>query len=126
MEYLGLLIPIAFFAMIAAIVIVPRYFKSLERQKVADTLRTAIEKGQPLPPEIVDAIARDAKLPPSPGRDLRTGIIWLGVAAGLACFGIALGFEEPDATFPMIAFAAFPGFIGVAFIVLGLINRTKA
>ena len=124
--FLGILVPISLFAMIAAIVIVPRYFKSLERQKVADTLRAAIEKGQPLPPEIVDAIARDTKLPPSPSRDLRTGIIWLGVAVGLACFGIAIGFEEPDATFPMIAFAAFPGFIGLAFIVLGLINRNKA
>lgn len=124
--FVGMMIPIALFAMITAIVIVPRYFKSVERQKVADTLRAAIEKGQPLPPEIVDAIARDTKLPPSPGRDLRTGIIWLGVAAGLACFGIALGFEEPDATFPMIAFAAFPGFIGIAFIVLGVLNRAKA
>jgi hypothetical protein len=124
--FMGIMVPISLFAMIAAIVIVPRYFKSLERQKVADTLRAAIEKGQPLPPEIVDAIARDTKLPPSPSRDLRTGIIWLGVAVGLAAFGIAIGFEEPDATFPMIAFAAFPGFIGLAFIVLGLINRTKA
>lgn len=123
---IGTMIPIFFFGMIAAIVIVPRYFKSLERQKVAETLKVAIEKGQPLPPEVVDAIAKDAKLPPSSGRDLRTGIIWLGVALGLAAFGIAIGFEEPDATFPMMAFAAFPGFIGLAFIVLGLINRDKA
>ncbi|HEY8571166.1 DUF6249 domain-containing protein [Phenylobacterium sp.] len=123
---IGVMIPIFGMVFIAALVIVPRYFKSLERQKVADTLRAAIEKGQPLPPEIVDAIARDTKLPPSPARDLRTGIIWLGVAVGLAAFGIAIGFEEPDATFPMVAFAAFPGFIGLAFIVLGLINRTKA
>ena len=50
----------------------------------------------------------------------------VGVAVGLAFFGIALGFEEPVATFPMIAFAAFPGFIGLAFIVLGLLNKTKA
>ena len=63
--------------------------------------------------------------PPSPGRDLRTGIIWLGVAVGLAGFGVAMGFEEPDATFPLIAIAAFPGFIGLAFVVLGLIARTK-
>jgi hypothetical protein len=123
---IGTMIPIFFFAMIAAIVIVPRYFKSLERQKVADTLRAAIEKGQPLPQEVVDAIARDTKLPPSPGRDLRTGIIWMSVALGLAAFGVLIGLEEPDATFPMVAFAAFPGFIGLAFIVLGLINRTKA
>jgi hypothetical protein len=50
----------------------------------------------------------------------------MGVAIGLAAFGIALGFEEPDAVFPLVACAAFPGFIGLAFIVLGLINRTKA
>ena len=123
---IGTMIPIFFFAMIAAIVIVPRYFKSLERQKVAETLKVAIEKGQPLPPEIVDAIARDAKLPPSPGRDIRTGIVWLAVAAGVAAFGIAIGFEEPDATFPLVAIACFPGFIGLAFLVLGLVNKTKA
>jgi uncharacterized membrane protein len=33
--------------------------------------------------------------------------------------GIALSFVEPDATFPLIACAAFPGFIGLAFILLG-------
>lgn len=122
----GMMIPISFIVMIGAIIIVPRYFKSLERQKVADTLRVAIEKGQPLPPEIVDAIARDAKLPPSPGRDIRNGIIWLSVAAGLALFGVVIGFEEPDATFPLVAIACFPGFIGLAFLALGLVNKTKA
>ena len=120
-----ILIPIAFFAMIAAIVVLPNYFKSQERQKMADTLRAAIDRGQPLPAEVVNAISSGVKPPPSPGRDLRIGIIWLGVAIGLAAFGLVLGFAEPDATFPMIACAAFPGFIGLAFIVLGFINRGK-
>lgn len=123
---IGVSIPIFGMIFVAVLVIVPRYFKSQERQKVADTLRMAIEKGQPLPPEVVEAIARDTRLPPSPARDLRTGIIWLGVALGLAVFGIAIGFEEPDATYPMVAIAAFPAFIGIAFIVLALLNRTKA
>jgi hypothetical protein len=123
---IGASIPIFIFAMITAMVIVPRYFKSIERQKMAEALRAAIERGQTLPPDIVDTMAATAKIPPSPSRDLRTGIIWVGVAVGLAAFGIALGFEEPDATFPTLAMAAFPGFIGVAFIVLGLINRNKA
>ncbi|HVI32977.1 DUF6249 domain-containing protein [Phenylobacterium sp.] len=122
------LVPIALFAMIAAIVVVPRYFKSLERQKLADTLRVAMEKGQPLPTEIVDAMSKDVRTPnaPSPSRDLRTGIIWLGVAVGLAAFGIAMGFEEPDVTYPMIAISAFPGFIGLAFVVLSFLNKPKA
>ena len=68
----GILVPISFFAMIAAIVIVPRYFRSMERQKMAETLRTAIEKGQPMPTEVIEAMSANVKLPPSPARDLRT------------------------------------------------------
>jgi hypothetical protein len=121
-----ILIPISLFAMIAAIVIFPRYFKSQERQRMAEALRASIDKGEPLPAEVVAAISSQVKPAPSPSRDLRTGIIWVGVSLGLAVVGIALGFEEPDATIPLIACAAFPGFIGLAFIVLGLINRPKA
>ncbi|MCR5880276.1 DUF6249 domain-containing protein [Phenylobacterium sp. J367] len=123
-----ILIPLGFFAMIAAIVVVPRYFKSMERQKMAETIRAAIENGQSLPTEVVDAMTSDIRpkgMSPSPQRDLRTGIVWLFVAGGLAAFGLLIGMEEPDATYPLLAFAAFPGFIGAAFIVLGLLNKPK-
>jgi hypothetical protein len=120
---IGALIPIFFFAMIAAIVIVPRYFKSLERQKMAETLRVAIERGQPLPSEVVDAMSSNVKSPPTPQRDLRTGIIWLGVGVGLAAMGWALSFEDPDATLPLVGIACFPAFIGLAFIVMSFLNR---
>ena len=63
---------------------------------------------------------------PSPSRDLRTGIIWLGVGLGFVAMGVALGYEEPEATIPMIACAAFPVFIGLAFVALALINRSKS
>ena len=129
MEIIWILVPLSPFLLVAALVLVPAYLRSKERQKLQETLRLAIEKGQPLPPEVVEAMSsnvRTMRTPPSPGRDLRIGVIWLGVAIGLAAFGIALGFEEPDAVFPLVACAAFPGFIGLAFIVLGLINRTKA
>lgn len=122
---IGTMVPIFFFAMIAAIVIVPRYFKSLERQKMAETLKAAIEKGQPLPTEVMDAISSGVKAPPSPQRDLRTGIVWLGVGIGLAGMGLALGFEEPDATFPLIGIACFPAFIGLAFIAMFFLNRGR-
>jgi hypothetical protein len=122
---IGTMIPIFFFAMIAAIVIVPRYFRSLERQKMAETLRVAIERGQPLPAEVVDAMASGVKAPPTPQRDLRTGIIWLGVGIGLAAMGWALGFEEPDATLPLVGIACFPIFIGLAFVVMSFVNRNR-
>ncbi len=124
-----ILIPLGFFAMIAALVIAPRYFKSIERQKMAETLRIAIEKGQPLPTEMIDAMSsnvRNPGLPPSPQRDLRTGIIWLGVGVGFAALGAVLSFEEPDALFPLLGLATFPIFIGLAFIVLGFLNKSKS
>lgn len=119
------LVPLGFFAMIAAIVIVPRYLKSLERQKLQDTLRASIEKGAELPPEVIQALTRDVKAPPSPYRDLRLGVIWLGLAIGFAALGFAVSFEEPDALYPMLGVAAFPGFIGLALIVLSVVARRK-
>jgi hypothetical protein len=122
------LIPITLFGMIAAIVILPRYFRSQERQKMAETLKAAIEKGQPIPGDIIDAMSSNVRmpdLPATPQRDLRTGIIWIGVALGLVALGLIVGFEEPDASYWFMGFAAFPGFIGLAFVVLSFLNRPK-
>ena len=123
------LIPLTFFAMIAALVIMPRYFKSQERQKMAETLRVAIEKGQPLPTEVIEAMSSNVRspgLPPSPQRDLRTGIIWLGIGVGLAALGGVVSFEEPDALFMFLGLAMFPIFIGLAFVILAQLNRTRS
>jgi hypothetical protein len=121
-----ILIPIAFFAMITAIVVGPRYFRSQERQKLQETLRTAIEKGQPIPPEVVAAMAgNDEPLssPASPQRDLRRGVVWLAIALGLAIMGLISGMDEPDWTYHLLALAAVPGVIGAAFMTLYLLNR---
>ncbi|RAK68604.1 DUF6249 domain-containing protein [Phenylobacterium kunshanense] len=125
----GILVPIAFFAMITAIVIVPRYFKSQERQKMAETLRAAIERGEPLPTEVIEAMSsnvRSPSLPPSPQRDLRTGIVWLAIGVGLGALGLAISFEEPDALFVFLGLGALPVFIGLAFVALGLLNKPKS
>lgn len=120
-------VPLAFFAMIAAIVLVPSWFKSRDRRDMQETVRHALDKGQALPAELVEAIAKAAR-----GRvatahtDLRTGVIWLAVAAGIATFGWAVGFEEHEMVGPMFGIAAIPGFIGLAFVILSFFNKTKA
>lgn len=124
-----ILIPLTFFAMIAAIVVIPSWLKSQERQKLVETMRIALERGQPMPAELIEAMSsnvREPKLPPSPQRDLRTGIIWVGVSLGLVALGLIVGLEEPDASYWFIGFAAFPGFVGLAYVVLGWLNRGKA
>ena len=121
------LIILIIFGSIASLFIVPSYLRSQERQKLQETLRAAIEKGQPLPTEVVEAMTSDVKIrpTPSPYRDLRTGIIWVGVAVGLAGLGLALNFDEPEMTFPMLGLACFPGFIGLAFILISFLGRGR-
>ncbi len=120
-----ILIPISLFAMIAAIIIAPLYFRSQERQKLQETLRLSIEKGAQLPPEVITAMTNDAKRPASPQRDLRGGVVWLAIAIGVIAFGFAMSFEEPDMLYGSLAFAAIPGFIGLALIALYFVGRGK-
>jgi hypothetical protein len=124
-----ILIPLSLFAMIAALVIVPRYFRSQERQKVAETLRVALERGEPLPRELIEALQSEtvAKgLPASPQRDIRTGVIWLSIGMAFVALGVAVSFDEPDALYPLLGVGAFPTFIGLAFILLGVLGKSKS
>ena len=119
---------LTFWGAVVAIVLVPRHFKSQERQALQATLRAAIEKGQPLPPEVIDTISRDVRPVASSARDLRVGVIWIGVAAGIIGLAYALGYSDDDAAhafYPLLGIAAFPGFIGLAFLIMALINRDK-
>ena len=121
----GVLAIIGIFGSFTAIMIVPRYLKSIERQKLQDTIRLAIEKGQPLPLEVIEAVTHDVKVR-SAAHDLRTGIIWLGMAAGLATLAVIAGREWTDALYPLLGIAAFPGFVGLAFLILALVSGKKA
>lgn len=114
------------FIMVIAIVVVPAWLKSRERREMQATLRTAIEKGQPLPPEIIDAMTKNVKVAPTSLSDMRTGIIWLAVGLGLGAFGYVIGFEDADAFHPMIGVAVIPSVIGLAYIALSFFNPNKA
>lgn len=122
-----ILAPLGAFAMVVAIVVGPAWLKSRERREMQATVRHALDKGQPLPPELIDAISRatPVKPPATAHSDLRIGAIWLAVALGLAAFGYFVSFQEADAAYPMIGIAAIPGFIGLAFIILSFFNKTK-
>lgn len=134
--------PIALFGMIAAIVIVPQYLRYKERARLHETLRLAYERGQAVPPELVDALTRgrgrgagaaaeDFAYPVEDRaqRDLRRGVVWLAVGAGFVLIGAAFyaglydvgGAPETFASFAGIG--AIPACIGLAFLGLWWFGR---
>src|SRR5687768_16739814 len=92
------LIPLAGIAMIIAVVATPFYFRNKERARLHETLRLAYDKGQPVPPELIEAIQRGEKSRPAPERDLRTGIVLISVALAMLTMGWTIGsIEDEDA-----------------------------
>ena len=126
---------IALFAMVAAIIIIPQVLRSRERVRLHDTLRAAYEKGQPVPPELIEALQtnRSVSLPTDRSQsDLRAGIIWLFIGLGFVGIGGAFywglynvgGATETFGSFAAIG--AIPVCVGIAFLVLSFFGRTKA
>lgn len=93
-------------------------FRHRGRQEVQNTLRKAIEQGRDLTPELVEAINVDAV----GGRasDLRKGVIWLALAAGLGIMSWAV--DEPE----MLGIGGFPLMLGIAYLGLWLFDRGRS
>ena len=123
----GIFVPIALFAMIAAIVIVPGYLRSRERKEMQQTVRAALDKGQALPPELIDAMSKDVKPAKvsSALRDVRVGVILIATGAGIAAFGWAVSNTADEAMYPMLGIGAIPAFIGLAYVILSFFNPNK-
>lgn len=120
------LVPLSFFLFLAAIIVGPAWLKSRERREMQTTLRTAIDKGQPMPPEVIEALTRNVKTAPTSLSDLRTGVLWIAVGLGVGVFGYVIGFQEEEAFHPLLGIAAIPTIIGAAFVVLSFFNPNKA
>lgn len=110
----AILVPIAvigitfgFTALTVGILAYRRYRSDTLRH---ETIRLALEKGQPLPPGLLDPVAvRD------PGaRDLRRGLVLLAIGLGL---GLFLYFAPAPGTHPHTWSIGFiPGLMGLAYL----------
>ena len=120
------LIPLAGIFMIIAVSVGPAWLKSRERGEMQATLRAAVDKGQPLPPELIDALTKEqASKVPSASRDLRIGVILLALSAGVAGAFLMLGYGVDNEAKYIAGFAAIPGAIGLAFIILSFFDKNK-
>ena len=69
----------AVFGTITAIIVGPTYFKARERRDIQKTVRAAIDKGQPMPPEVIEADTIARKPAPQAGVAVTEG---LGIIMG--------------------------------------------
>ncbi|HLK23438.1 MAG TPA: DUF6249 domain-containing protein [Caulobacteraceae bacterium] len=137
----GELIPIFGIFMIIAVVVGPIWIRShyaaRDRAQMHETMRVAYEKGQPVPPELIEKLTesvtrQQTSVGATADADLRRAVVLIAVGLGLAglgaglYYGISFGSEEGGAiTGGIVAGAgAIPGFIGLAYLVLYLTRRS--
>ncbi len=123
------LIPLGLFGIILGIVWVVQSHGYRTRKSVQETIQEAIKAGQNLTPETIRAIGTK---PRPKGGDLRVGVIWLSVALAFIALGasiqVMLPADELDDMgpfLPMLGVAAFPGFVGLALIILHFVLGDK-
>jgi Domain of unknown function (DUF6249) len=81
------LVPIASFIMVLGILALVAWGKVRRRTMMHETVRLMLEKGQPIPAELLrDNFDRSPRLPKS---DLRRGILWVAIGLGLMAFLLA-------------------------------------
>jgi hypothetical protein len=98
------------------------WFRYRSRREMQETLRVALDKGQDLTPEIIDRLGHPKA---APDKDFRLSVIWLAIAVGLALIGFTLPVPNGEAFRGMLAGAAFPFAIGVAYMVLHFFGARK-
>ena len=131
MELTPIFIVFIVFGSIVAVIVGPSYLKSRERTEMQLTVRHAVDKGQTLPPELIDAMTKDVqKSLPSRTKDIRKGVLSLAAGAGLAGFALIIGSAERDfgsnVQEVLLGLSCIPAAIGIAFIILGFFNPNKA
>jgi hypothetical protein len=107
------LIPHVMFISMALVIIVWLYLRHRTRVETQHTFRLALDKGNELSPEFIKQLGEPE---PDKDRDLRRGLIWLSLAAGLVLIGFAV--PEPDALRGLLAGAALPFCIGCAYMIM--------
>jgi Domain of unknown function (DUF6249) len=84
-----------------------------------ETIRVALEKGQPLPPDLLEPPRKQH----GPLRDLRTGLILLGIGVGVAAFMGLSGIPGVQRSWTI---GFIPGFMGAAYLAAFTLSRRLA
>jgi hypothetical protein len=94
------------------------WFRARSRSEMQQTIRSAIERGQELTPELVESLGQRQR--PSKDKDLRFSLVWFAIAFGISLFGAAVGAaEDEDPIFLIMSgLAALPFMVGLAYLIM--------
>lgn len=116
------MIPIVMFISVAVVFIALFWFRYKSRVQLQETVRSAMERGIELSPDMVDRLGA----PKQPkAKDLRLGVIWMSLALALVLIAIVNPGSSPDAFRGTMAGAAFPFSIGSAYLLLYFLVSSK-
>ena len=107
------LVPVSMFIGLSVVLSLWVWFRFKAKKELQQTIRTAIEKGQGLSPELIENLVNP---PVSPQRDLRRSIISVQTAVAVALFAVFV--NEEDAIGPLLGISMFPLSIGVGFLLM--------
>ena len=80
-----------------------------------------MDRGQELTPDLLERLGG---ISVTPETDLRRGVIGITLALAVGTFGLVVG--EQDAVGPLLGIAAFPLFLGLAYLALWRFRRVQS
>lgn len=119
------IIPVMFFAMIVAIVVLPAWLRERTKQSAHDLIAKALEKGQTLDPALMQELTQSTQKKQqvsTPRRTLGNGVVLLALAAGFAAASYFSGDFDPHAMSGMMTAALILGALGIAFTLLAIVD----
>lgn len=118
------------FVMIIFVTIAKSVARTQQERMRCEVMRSAIERGQPIPAEALRPPAETEDEPwharaPSPENDIRAGLICMGVGGGLFLMFSTFSIGGFDGLQGLRWVGAIPGFVGVALLVNGWLSRSR-
>ncbi len=109
-------IPISMFVFLGIVLGMAIVYRNRIKESQQKTIRSAIDKGHELTPELIKQIGA----PPEPpkDRDLRRALLAIAIGAALFIFGYVIPDGGDEAAKVMAGLAMFPFFIGLAYLAM--------
>jgi hypothetical protein len=117
------MIPITMFIGLTLVFCLFFWFRYRTRNDMQATIRTAIEKGQELSPEIIDRLGSPAA---PKDRDLRLSLLWIAIALAMGVFAFLVPDRGEEVESALLGMAAFPLFIGIAYLIMWRFGENRS